>query len=303
MADVLWFNGRFTTTDEAVLTVRDRGLLFGDAIYEVLKFVDRAPILAAAHWRRLCRCLDMLEIRNPWTPRDWAALLDALLERTAFSEGIIYLQVSRGAGPRTHGWSGELDPSAFVWSSPFPFPDEATRESGVAVMTMPESRWARCEIKSVNLLPNAIAKTAARRAGVYEAVFVENGRIIEGSSSNFFAVVGGELVTPAAGSHLLPGTVRAAIIDLARDEGIVVREQDLAVSDLEHASEAFLTSTTSSVLPVTTIDALPVGDGRRGRVTVTLQSAFAAFEREQALEWKRRGASDLADQWSREPQA
>lgn len=285
MADVLWFNGRFTTTDEAVLTVEDRGLLFGDAVYEVLKFVDRAPILAAAHRARLCRCLELLEIGNPWSDGEYADLLAGLIGRTGFDEGIVYIQVSRGCGTRAHAWPQDMTPSAFAYTSRFRFPDEPMRSGGVGVITMAESRWARCEIKSVNLLPNAISKTEARRAGAWEAVYVDDGRVVEGSSSNVFVVLDGDLVTHEKGPGLLPGTVRDAVIGLARAAGLRVHERAPLLSELERASEIFLTSTTSSVLPVTRVDGRPAGGGRRGHVTERMQAAFAALEREESRRW------------------
>jgi D-alanine transaminase len=286
MADVLWFNGRFTTTDEPVLTVEDRGLLFGDAIYEVLKFAGRAPILARAHRARLGRSLEMLEIPNPWTAADFAAVLEGILQRTEFEDGIIYLQVSRGCGTRSHAWPEGMSPVAFAYSSRFRFPDEAMRTGGVTVVTMPESRWARCEIKSVNLLPNAISKTAARRAGAHEALYLDGENVVEGSSSNLFVVLDGEIVTHEKGSGLLPGTVRDAVIDLAREAGLAVYERAPRVAELARASEIFLTSTTSSVLPVVSIDGRSVGGGCRGPVTERLQSAFARLEHDETERWR-----------------
>jgi D-alanine transaminase len=286
MADVLWFNGRFTTTDEPVLTVEDRGLLFGDAVYEVLKFVGRAPILASAHWARLCRCLELLEIRNPWSAGEFSALLAGLLDRTGFDDGIVYMQVSRGCATRSHGWPEGMTPSAFAYTSRFRFPDETMRRGGVGVVTTTESRWARCEIKSVNLLPNAISRTAARRAGAWEAVYVDDGRVIEGSSSNVFVVIDGELVTHEKSPGLLPGTVRDAVIGLAREAGLVVHERAPLLADLDRASEVFLTSTTSSVLPVASVDGRCVGNGTRGPVTERLQQAFGALEVKEADDWR-----------------
>jgi len=285
MADVLWFNGRFTTTDEPVLTVEDRGLLFGDAIYEVLKFTGRAPILARAHWARLGRSLEMLEIPNPWTAAAFAAVLEGILARTEFEDGIIYLQVSRGCGTRSHAWPEGMTPVAFAYSSRFRFPDEAMRTGGVTIVTMPESRWARCEIKSVNLLPNAISKTAARRAGAHEALYVDGGNVVEGSSSNLFVVLDGEIVTHEKGSGLLPGTVRDAVIGLAGEAGLAVHERAPLLADLDRASEIFLTSTTSSVLPVASVDGRRVGNGTRGPVAERLQKAFGALEVKEADDW------------------
>jgi len=279
MADVLWFDGRFTTTDEPVFTVRDRAVLFGDAVYEVLKFVDRSPTLVEAHWKRLCRSLALLEIGNPWSESAFRELLAEILRRTEHESGIIYLQVTRGGGERSHVWQDDLPPVGFMYVSAFRFPDETMRRDGVSVITLPDSRWASCEIKSVNLLPNVLAKKAAKRAGAAEAIFVDDDRVVEGGSSNVFLVMDSRVVTHPRDQSILPGTVRDAVIELAREEGITVEERPPLVAELERAEEIFLTSTTLSVLPVTRVDGRAVGRGTRGPVTERLQRAFSRVER------------------------
>lgn len=285
MGDVLWFDGRWTTTDEPVLTVGDRSVLFGDAVYEVLKFVGRAPILVEAHWQRLSRSLGMLEIPNPFSRGSFLDVSRELLLRTGHESGIIYLQVSRGSGVRSHAWADQMKPVAFMHASAFGFPDEPMKRDGVGVVLLPESRWSRCEIKSVNLLPNVIAKKAAKRAGAYEAVFVDGDWIVEGSSSNVFVVRDGRVATPPKEIGLLPGTVRDAVISLARGAGIEIEERAPTIAEIGSADEIFLTSTTSSVLPVTAIDGRAVANGRRGPVTERLQSAYAALEESEAARW------------------
>jgi len=278
MADALWFDGRFTTTDEPLFTVRDRAVLFGDAVYEVLKFVDRSPILVEAHWRRLCRSLELLEIGNPWTESSFRELLSEILRRADPDSGIVYLQVTRGGAERSHVWQDDVPPVAFMYASAFRFPDEAMRHDGVAVITLPDARWARCEIKSVNLLPNVMAKKAAKRAGAVEAIFVDGDRITEGGSSNVFLVLNGFLVTHPKDQNILAGTVRDAVVELCREEGLPVEERAPLVSELARAEEVFLTSTTLSVLPVSSVDGRTVGEGRRGAITERLQIAFSRIE-------------------------
>src|SRR5438132_6385333 len=172
MADVLYFNGRWTDTDERVLGVEDRGFQFGDAVYEVFKFLGKRPIFLLEHFRRMQRGLAEIEIRNPWSESTFAQTVDELLERTAFEDGIVYLQVSRGESERAHFYPDDMTPTAVAYSRRFRFPDQAKKERGIRLVTAPDLRWKQCHVKSVNLLANAIAKKRAQRAAADEALLI-----------------------------------------------------------------------------------------------------------------------------------
>src|SRR6185369_12157190 len=252
MPDVLYVNGRFTTTDERVLGVEDRGFLFGDAIYEVFKFLSRTPVFVAEHYRRLASGLLEIEIPNPWPDLNaFTTTMRALLDRTEFDDGIVYIQVSRGEGERAHFWADGMTPTAIAYSRRFRFPDEAKKERGIRVITAPDQRWRHCDVKSVNLLANAIAKKKAQRAGADEAVLIEEGVVREGASTSFFAVIGGRVITHPLDEHILPGVVRDRSIDLAIAAHIRVDERPLREAELFTLDEAFVTSTTQGVMPVT----------------------------------------------------
>src|SRR5688500_1179605 len=150
MKDVLYFNGRFTTTDERVLGVEDRGFQFGDGIYEVMKFIQKTPIFASDHYHRMARGLGELEIPNPWTVKEWIEVLMELLERTEFQDGIIYVQVTRGEAERVHFYPENIMPTALHYSRRFNFPDASRKERGIRIITTPENRWKLCRVKSVN---------------------------------------------------------------------------------------------------------------------------------------------------------
>jgi D-alanine transaminase len=279
MADVLWINGRFTTTDERVLGVEDRGFQFGDAVYEVFKFAGGKPMFLAEHWRRLEQGLHEIEIRNPWeSEASFAATIRELMARTAFADGIVYIQVSRGEAERAHFWPDALAPTGIAYSRAFRFPDAAKKERGIRVITLPDSRWTHCDVKSVNLLANAIAKKKAQRAGADEAVMLADGIVREGASSSFFAVLDGRLVTHPLDEHILPGVVRDRVIDLALATRIRVDERPVRETELFHLGEAFITSTTQGVMPVTEIDGRIIGNSRRGEVTTELQRLFDELE-------------------------
>ncbi len=280
MADVLWFNGRFTTTDERVLGVEDRGFQFGDSVYEVFKFLGTRPIFLREHYRRMQRGLRDLQIRSPWTEDELAAGMSELLARTSFEDGIVYLQISRGEAERAHFWPDDIAPTALAYSRRFRFPDATKKELGIKVITTPDHRWHFCQVKSVNLLGNALAKKQAQRAGVDEAILMADGFVREGASSNFFAIKNGGLITHPLDEHILPGVVRDRAIELALRSKIRVDERPLREAELFDLDEAFITSTTQGVMPVTEIDGRVIRNGRRGEVTGRLQGAFDLLERE-----------------------
>lgn len=278
MNDVLYVNGRFTTTDERVLGVEDRGFQFGDALYEVFKFLRKRPIFLGDHFHRLERGLREIEIRNPWDESSFAAMTRELLDRTSFDDGIVYVQISRGEAERVHFWPDDIAPTAIAYSRRFIFPDAAKKERGISVITTRDLRWSACNVKSVNLLGNAIAKKRAQRAGAGEALLIDEGIVREGASSNFFAVRDGHLITHPLDEHILPGVVRDRVIGLALAAKIRVDERPLREAELFRLEEAFMTSTTQGVMPVSEIDGRVVANSRRGEITATLQQALDTLE-------------------------
>jgi len=278
VTDVLFFNGRWTTTDERVLSVEDRGFQFGDAVYEVFKFVQKRPLLIVDHFRRLDRGLHEIEIRNPWNESGFLRTAETLLERTSFADGIVYVQVSRGESERAHFYPDNMPPTALMYSRRFRFPDAAKKEVGIRLITTRDLRWKQCHVKSVNLLANAIAKKRAQRADADEALLIDDGEVREGASSSFFVVKGGRLITHPLDEHILPGVVRDRVIGLALSAKIRVDERPLSETELFQLEEAFITSTTMGVMPVAEIDSRLIGNSRRGEVTTRLQQLFDDLE-------------------------
>ncbi|HEX8618271.1 MAG TPA: aminotransferase class IV [Thermoanaerobaculia bacterium] len=281
MPDVLYFNGRFTTTDERVLGVEDRGFQFGDAVYEVFKFVAKRPVFLTDHYRRMERSLRQLEIRSPWNGSEFSEVARELLARTEFDDGILYVQVSRGEGARAHFWPEDLEPTVVAYTRRFTFPDAAKKERGIRVITTRDRRWTFCDVKSVNLLANALAKKEAQRANADEAILLAADFVREGASSNFFAVKNNAVITHPADEHILPGIVRDRVIGLALRAKIRVDERPLREAELFDLDEAFITSTTQGVMPVSEIDGRVIRNSRRGDVTTRLQQLFDAAEAEQ----------------------
>jgi D-alanine transaminase len=280
MPDVLFINGRFTTTDERVLGVEDRGFQFGDAVYEVFKFLGHSPIFLTEHYDRLDQGLREIEVPNPWPDINaFKATMRELLDRTGFDDGIVYIQVSRGESERAHFWAEGMTPTAVAYSRRFKFPDAAKKERGIRVITAPDQRWRHCDLKSVNLLANSIAKKKAQRAGADEALLLEEGVVREGASSSFFAVIDGRIITHPLDEHILPGVVRDHVIGLAIAAHIRVDERPLREAELFTLGEAFITSTTQGVMPIAEIDGRIIGNSRRGEVTTEMQRRFDELER------------------------
>ena len=278
MADVLYFNGRWTTTDERLVGVEDRGFQFGDGVYEVFKFLRKRPIFLGDHFRRLERGLREIDIPNPWREKQFTEMVASLLERTAFDEGTVYVQVTRGEYERAHFYPDAMKPTALAYSRRVKFPDAAKKELGIRLVTTRDIRWRACNVKSLNLLANALAKKKAQRASVDEALLVEDGVVREGASSSFFVVRGGRIITHPLDEHILPGVVRDRTISLAIGAKIRVDERPIRETELFDLDEAFVTSTSLGVMPVSEIDGRVIGNSRRGEVTGVLQKLFDAEE-------------------------
>jgi D-alanine transaminase len=278
MADPLYMNGTWGTTGTAVIDVEDRGFLFGDGIYEVLKFQRRVPLFVTEHCRRMAEGLDFLGIPNPWSEEEFGEICVELSARCEAENGLLYLQVTRGAEPRAHFASDGLEPTAIAYSRGVTFPDEAQKEQGIAVITTDEIRWYYCNFKTISLLGSVIAKRKAKQAGAEEAVFIKDKLVMEGANTNFFGVRDGKVITHPNDHHILPGVVRHHLLDLALGARIRVDERALHENELFSLDEAFVTSTSLGVMPVTTIDGRAVGNGRRGELTAQLQQLFAQLE-------------------------
>lgn len=278
MSDILYFNGRFTTTEERVLGVEDRGFQFGDSLYEVFKFVGRKAIYLPEHYRRLEHGLRAIEIRSPWDEKQFVSIMRELIDHTSFDDGIVYIQISRGEAERKHFYPENIAPTVVAYTRAFHFPDAAKREKGVRLITTPDLRWKHCDLKSVNLLANALAKKKAQRAGVDEVLLLDGDIVREAASSSFFVVRGGVLITHPLDEHILPGVVRDRVVALAREANIRVDERPVLIAEVFDADEVFITSTTLGVMPVTEIDGRVAGHAVRGAITTRLQQTIVDDE-------------------------
>lgn len=271
--ETVYLNGKFVPLNEAMVPIDDRGLTFADSVYEVVRCYRGQPFRWDEHMERLAYSTGELGIPMP----DAAALAAAgreLLRRNGLAEANVYLQVTRGVHPRSHVAPDGLTPTVFMTARPAaPVTDEAFARGG-AVITRPDQRWERCDIKSTGLLLSTLYKREAQRQGAVEAALVRNGVITEGGSTNLFAVVDGVLRTHPAGPHILAGITRKVVLGLARKLGLPVAEEAFTPQQFAAASEAFLTSTTMEVFPLVKLNGQPIGTGEPGPVTTQLAQAF-----------------------------
>ena len=284
MSRIAYINGRYLPHREACVHVEDRGYQFADGVYEVIPVLAGRLIDEGLHLDRLARSLGEIRIAPPMARAALGLMLREVVRRNRVGDGIVYLQITRGVARRDHRFPpATLRPSLVVTArqgTGFP-PDPDTW--AVAAITWPDQRWARCDIKTIGLLPNVLAREAAREAGAYEAVLVDAaGAVTEGAAANIWIVdAAGILRTRPLDHAILPGCTRAALRDLLAQAGIGLEERGFSLAELRAAREVFLTSATSFVRPVTRLDGAPVGDGTVGAITRRLFALFARHIRGQ----------------------
>jgi D-alanine transaminase len=275
---IAYVNGRFVPKSEAVVHIEDRGYQLADAVYEVWALFDGKLADPEGHFARLERSLSELRIAMPMSRKALTLVLKEAVRRNRIREGLVYLQVSRGVATRDHAFptTPTLPAIVVTVSRVDRAATEARAARGVGVVTTPENRWGRCDIKTVGLLPNALAKQKAREAGAVEAWFVDDlGLVTEGASSNAWIVdEDGTLRTRDTNANILRGVTRLSLVDLAREAGLKVEERPFTPEDALKAKEAFITGAGSLVLPVVSVDGKPVGDGAPGPVAMKLRRLY-----------------------------
>ena len=277
--DIVYINGKFLPRAEARVSVEDRGFVFGDGVYEVLRAINGRMFATRFHNDRLRRSLEGIRIslRGEDSPERFVEIGKQLLKENDLLQGeaTVYMQVTRGATTRVHNFPpDDVPPTVYISVTRFtPYRDFA--QSGAPVISHPDLRWGRCDLKTLNLLPNVLASQAAKEKGAFEAMLIRDGIITEGSKTNFFGVVHGTLRTHPCDNHILPGITRSVLRDLAREVNVELEETPIRVEEIPDLSELFLTGTTTDVMPVVTLDDRPVGKGKPGELTRKLQSVLA----------------------------
>ena len=287
MSRVAYVNGRFVPHAEAAVHVEDRGYQFADGVYEVWAVLDGSLADGPGHFERLERSLGELQIPSPMGRPALEVVLKETVRRNRVREGLVYLQITRGVAPRDHAFPNPPRPPSVVVTAHGVdrAAADARAERGAAVITVPETRWARCDIKTIALLPNVLAKQQARAAGAVEAWFVDDiGLVTEGASSNAWIVdKSGAIRTRDTQANILRGITRKTLLEVMAREGVKVEERPFSLEEAREAREAFITGAGTLLLPIVSIDGRPVGDGKPGPVAKRLRQLYIEEARRTAL--------------------
>lgn len=279
LSGIAWVNGKITSLEDAQVPFLDRGYLFGDGVYEAIKVTGGKLFALEEHLKRFERSMEEIRIPAPKTRAEFAAIIRECVEKAGIPDAMVYLQVTRGVGLRMHQFLPKSEPMVTLFVCRMDSVEESVRRTGVTCITVADERWSHPHIKTLNLLPNVLAKQTAVEHGAYEAIFVRGeepggGLVTEASSSNIVAVIDGQIVTPPTNGSILPGVTRAIMIETAREAGITVAERNLTLEELRRAEEIMVTSSGVEVLGVRELDGVPVGKGEAGPITHKLYEAF-----------------------------
>jgi D-alanine transaminase len=272
----VYLNGQFLPLEDAKVSVLDRGFIYGDGVYELVPVYGRRPYRLRQHLARLQRSLDGIRLANPHTDAEWEAIIAGLIGRMAFADQGVYLQVTRGAAKRDHAFPAGVAPTVFMMSNPLALPSREQIERGVAVVTAVDERWLHCDLKTISLLGNVLARQLAVDAGATETVLFRNGYLTEASASNVLLVRDGVIVAPPKDNQILPGITYDVAFELAREGGLPIEVRPVPKDEALAADEMWLSSSTKEVLAVTSLDGRPFGGGKPGPVFRKVHALFQA---------------------------
>src|SRR5205807_6604788 len=262
----VYLNGRFLPLEDAKISVLDRGFIYGDGVYELIPVYHRQPFRLRQHLARLQRSLDGIRMVNPHTEAEWESIIREHIARNAFDDQGVYFQVTRGVAKRDHSFPLDVAPTVFMMSNPLSLPTAEQVEGGVPVVTAADERWLHCDLKTISLLGNVLARQLAVDRGAVETVLFRDGYLTEASASNVLIVNRGGIVAPPKDNLILPGITYDATLELARDGGLPFEIRPVTRQEALAADEMWLSSSTKEVLAVTTLDGKPFAGGKPGPV-------------------------------------
>lgn len=282
MTRIIYVNGAYVPEQDAKVSVFDRGFLFGDGVYEVIPVLNSRLVETAHAVARLDRSLAEIGMAWPCAKEEYLPILEELRARNDVKEGSVYMQVTRGVADRDFAFPANTPSSFVAFASSRKLLDNPLANTGVAVVTVPDLRWKRRDIKSINLLAQCIAKQEAVSRGAFEGWMHEDGLVTEGASSSAYIVKENKIITRALSNVILPGIRRKVIIALTREHGIALEERPFSLAEAQNADEAFLSSATTIVMPVISIDGKPVADGKPGQVTQLMRRLYIEMLKQEA---------------------
>lgn len=278
MQRIVCLNGRYVPESEAKISIFDRGTLFGDAVYDVVALLCGRFINFDNHYARLTRSLDSLSIACPMNRKELLAAIQELVHRNNLSEGLVYIQVSRGIADRNFLVDDKLSPTVFMFTQQKPLLEHPKLKTGIKLKTVPDIRWARRDIKSCNLLGQILSKATAQDAGADEALMIESdGTVTECGSSSFFICKDKCIITRPLGADILPGVTRNALMKIHQTHRIAIEERQFALDEVLAAEEAFLSGASSLILPVVMVDGIPIGNGKPGRISTAVRENYIHY--------------------------
>ena len=271
MKELTYFNGEMVESGAKVVSLDDRGYCFGDGVYEVVRVYNGRAFAFSYHQDRLYRSMREMDIPVRMPPDELQELHEIMIEQSEITDGYIYLQITRGVTPRHHAFErSKLEPQMYMFIKPITT-DLGALQQGVKAITLPDERWARVDIKTLNLIPNILAQTKAEKKGAYTAILVRDGIVTEGATSNVLVMKDGVCYTHPANHHILKGITRQLVVTrVAPTAGITIIEREFDEAFLKEADEIFFTDTIGGIIPITTLNSEPVGDGKPGKAAKVL---------------------------------
>lgn len=283
MSEIVYLNGEFMPLSEARIPVLDRGFIFGDGVYEVIPVYSKKPFRMAEHLVRLQHSLDGIRLANPMSDAQWTQLMTNIIARNLAAAGddqSVYLQITRGVAKRDHAFPKDVKQTVFVMSGPLTTPPREQIEMGGAAISTNDFRWLKCDLKSVSLLGNCLAKQMAVDAGALETIMFRDGKLTEASASNVFVVKNGVLLAPPKDNLVLPGITYDVVLEIARAREFEVEVRAISEAETRSADEIWVTSSTKEVLAITTLDGKPVGDGKPGMLFKRMHALYQELKRD-----------------------
>lgn len=277
---IVYLNGNYLPDDQALVSVLDRGFVFGDGVYEVIPVYWGQPFRLTQHLERLNHSLAAIRMSNPLDAAQWTELLANLVRfNSSAGDQSVYVQITRGPARRDHAIPKQTKPTLFAMCNPITPPDGALLARGLKVVTLEDIRWKYCHIKAITLLPNVLLRADADEHGAADAILLRDGIVTEGTASNVFVWTDNQLMTPPKSSYLLPGITRDLVLEIAQHHGVTAFERNLTESDLQAAEEIWLTSSTREILPVTQLNSRPVGASVPGERWRTMLAWYQDYKR------------------------